>query len=173
MENTFQKPIIPANEQERLKKLYGYGVLETYDSSGSFNKITSLAARIFKTPIGLVSLVDKERVILKGNTGMEGTTEVDRGVSLCSLAILKEDVTVFHNAKEEACLASNPFVMGSFGLTFYAAAPLRTTDGYNIGVVGVADKRAREFTKADQSLLEALASVVMDELEERKLLKAV
>ena len=173
MENTFSIPIIPENDQERLEKLFGYNVLETYDQSGSFQQVALMAAHIFKVPIALVSFVDALRVVFRGNVGMEGTEQVSRGVSLCSLAILSKDVTVFKNAKEEACLLSNPLVTGSFGLRFYAAAPLQSQAGFNIGSVCIVDKKPRDFTLPEQNLLKGLASFVMEDLESKKWLKGV
>ncbi|WP_017731559.1 GAF domain-containing protein [Nafulsella turpanensis] len=169
MENSFGRPIIPENETERLTRLYSYGLTDTYEELGSFKHIASMAAHIFRTPIALVSFVDEKQVIFKANVGMEGTRQVSRGISLCSLSILQEEVTVFENAREEACLLANPLVTGDFGLQFYAAAPLQTPDGYRIGSVCIVDKKPRKFSDAEQELLQGLASAVMEELEEKRL----
>jgi GAF domain-containing protein len=169
MENTFGMQIIPPNEEERLAKLHCFNILNDYDETGTFKHIAAMAAHIFKVPIALVSFVDKEQVFFKGNIGMEGTDSVSRGESLCSLAILKEEATVFENAKEEPCLIANPMVAGSFGLQFYAGAPLKTSDGFNIGTVCILDKKPRKLSGTEQYLLENLASAVMDELEEKQL----
>ena len=164
MINTFGKPIIPYNDKLRVKKLQEYEILDTH-SEGSFKHVASLAAHIFKVPIALVSFVDTERVWFKANVGMEGITEVDRGVSLCSLAILNNGLTIIPDALAEPCLLSNPLVAGSFGLRFYAAAPLKTDDGYNLGSVCIVDKEPREFNLADKVMLQHLAKSVMKELE--------
>ena len=164
MNNTFGIPIIPVDDTLRVRKLYEYEILDT-NSEGSFKHVVSLAAHIFKVPIALVSFVDKDRVWFKANVGMEGTTEVDRGVSLCSLSILNDDLTIFPDALEEPCLLANPLVAGSFGLRFYAAAPLRTEDGFNLGSVCIVDKEPREFNIADKDMLAHLAELVMKELE--------
>ncbi len=171
MENTFGVNIIPANDRERLEKLYGYGMNDSFAKQGSFQHIATMASHIFNTPIALVSFVDKEKVLFKANVGMEESSEVSRGVSLCSLAILKDGVTVFQNAKDEPCLLGNPLVAGNFGLRFYAAAPIKTPDGFNIGAVCVVDKKPRTFSEADRQLLNGLASLVMDELGVQKNLK--
>ena len=168
MENTFGTPIIPDNEAERLANLYAYEILET-PPEGAFNNIATIAAQMFKVPIALISLVDKERVWFKANVGMEGVTETSRGVSLCSLAVLDDQVTVFENTLNGPCLLTTPLVAGEFGLRFYAAAPLKTSDGYNIGAICVVDKESRPFDAGDQRVLEHLAAIVMDELELRYL----
>ena len=144
MNNTFGKNIIPNNEQQRLQALFNYDILET-PKEGAFDHIAEMAARMFNTPIALVSFVDDDRVWFKANHGLHGVTETSRGISLCSLSILKDDVTVFENARQEPCLMANPMVIGEFGLQFYAAAPLITKDGFNIGAVCIVDKEPREF----------------------------
>ena len=164
MNNTFGIPIIPIDDKLRIKKLHEYKILDT-NSEGSFKHVASLAAHIFKVPIALVSFVDKDRVWFKANVGMEGVSEVDRGISLCSLSILNEDLTIFPDALEEPCLLANPLVTGSFGLRFYAAAPLITEDGYNLGSVCIVDKEPRELNVADKDMLAHLAELVMKELE--------
>ncbi len=166
MKNTFAIPIIPENDDERLSVLKRYEILDT-PPEGAFNRIASLAVKMFNTPIALVSLVDKEQVFFKANVGMPGIQYVERGVSLCSLAVLNNEPTVFSNASNEPCLVANPLVAGSFGLKFYAGAPIITHDGYNIGTVCIVDKKPREFTENDKAMLQDLAAIVMDEMEIR------
>ncbi|WP_162056481.1 GAF domain-containing protein [Pontibacter pamirensis] len=165
MDNTFGIPIIPDNEDERLAKLRSLNVLDTYEENGTFKHIAAIASRMFNVPIALVNFVDKDYVVTKARVGVGVSNEVSRGVSLCSLAVLRTDVTVFENAREEPCLLANPMVTGHFGLQFYAAAPLTTSDGFNIGAICVIDMEPRKFSESDQKMLEGLATIVMDEIE--------
>lgn len=167
MKNTFSIPIIPTNDEERLKALYRYEILDT-PPEGAFNHVAELAVKIFNVPIALISLVDRERVFFKANVGMPGVSNVGRGLSLCSLAVLqKEEPVVFENAEKEPCLLANPMVAGSFGLRFYAGAPLITIDGFNIGTLCLVDKKVRKFSEEDRKMLQDLAAIVMDEMEIR------
>jgi len=166
MENTFGINIIPDNDEQRIAALRRYQILDT-PPEGAFDNVARLATQIFKVPISLVSLVDAEQVYFKANIGMGQAKVTSRGVSLCSLAVLKQEVTVFENAPEEPCLLVNPNVAGSFGLKFYAGAPLTTYDGFRIGTLCVIDKTPRPFTKDDEAILEGLAKIVMDEIELR------
>ncbi|WP_210465882.1 MULTISPECIES: GAF domain-containing protein [Rufibacter] len=165
MENTFGIPIIPDNEDERLAKLRSFNILDTHREEGPFKHIASMAARMFNVPIALVNLVEDEYVHTKGNEGLDVTEPVPRGTSLCSLAVLRQEATVFENALQEPCLLANPMVTGGMGLRFYAAAPLTTSDGYNIGALCIVDTEPREFSEAERKVLENLASVVMDNIE--------
>jgi hypothetical protein len=88
-----------------------------------------------------------------------------RGVSLCSLSILRSDVTVFENAVDEPSLLTNPNVAGEFGLKFYAGAPLTTHDGFRIGTLCIIDKTPRSFDASKQQILKGLARIVIDDIE--------
>jgi GAF domain-containing protein len=128
----------------------------------NFNKLAALAAKIFNMPIALISFVDSERVFFKANVGMEGTQNVERGVSFCSLAILDKDVTVVDQPLNDVCTLANPLVTGSFGLRFYAGAPIITPNGYCIGTLCIVDKKQRYITEDQKDLLADIASIVMD-----------
>ncbi|MES2702419.1 MAG: GAF domain-containing protein [Bacteroidota bacterium] len=171
MNNTFGKPIIPENEEGRIKDLNSYVTLDGYPDK-YFNEIAKIIAQSFGMPIALISLVGNEYVEFKGNFGMEGTNRADRGVSLCSLAVLDPQPTIFNDALQEPCLLSNPLVTGSFGLRFYAGVPLTTAEGYNIGSVCVVDQKVRSFSDNDVALLTRFANNVMEELENRRIKKA-
>ncbi|WP_231862201.1 GAF domain-containing protein [Rufibacter sp. DG15C] len=158
-------PIIPENEEQRVAKLRSLDILDTHQEEGPFKHIASMAARMFNVPIALVNLVDRDFVYTKASHGLDNPTPVPRGTSLCSLAILREDVTVFENALEEPCLLANPMVTGEFGLRFYAAATLTTSDGHNIGALCIVDQESRTFSDIDQRILENLASIITEEIQ--------
>lgn len=162
MENHFiGKDLIPENEPERLKTVQRYLAIIP---EGYFVNLANIMAKTFNTPIALISFVDKTQVPFVGNYGMEDVKVVPRGLSLCSLAILDEAPTVFEDALKEPCLLANPLVTGSFGLRFYAGAPILTNDGYAIGTACIVDKEPRPFSSEDISMLEYFANVAMEEV---------
>jgi GAF domain-containing protein len=134
---------------------------------GYFNRLANIIARTFGVPIALVSLVEQNEVEFPGNFGMTDTKTVSRGLSLCSLAILDDSPTIFNDALKEPCLLTNPLVTGSFGLRFYAGAPILTYDNFAIGTVCVVDKMQREFGDMDKQLLQYFAHLAMQEMETR------
>ncbi|AKD04219.1 GAF domain-containing protein [Pontibacter korlensis] len=168
MDNTLTSLQDSAKEEERIAKLYGYNITKEYVKSGTFQHVVGMAAHIFNVPIALINFQDKEHALIDSSIGLDGYDIVDRDVTLCSQAILREEVTVFRNAKEEPCLSNNPFVHGDFGLRFYAGAPIRTLEGYCIGVLGIGDTKPRDFTTEDEDVLEGLAAIIVNELEENK-----
>ncbi len=166
MINTFSVPVIPQNDEDRLRALNYYQLLDTPPEK-AFTNLAHIIAEVFDMPVALISLVDRERVFFKANVGMQGVTNTSRGVSLCALAVLDDQPTVFEDALESPCLIANPLVQGDFGLRFYAGAPLTTPDGYHIGTVCVVDKKPREFSEANRRLLQRFASAVMHDIETR------
>ena len=71
------------------------------------------------------------------------------------------------NAIEDPRTLANPLVCGNFGLRFYAAAPLQTKDGHNIGNICVIDKKPRYLNSEQISLLYDMGRIVVDEFELR------
>jgi sigma-B regulation protein RsbU (phosphoserine phosphatase) len=143
-----------------------YDVLDT-PPDGAFDRITSMAARLFGVPIAIVSIVDHDRIWFKSHHGL-ATTEIGRDPGLCASAILDTGAYVVSDARNDPRTLANPLVAGEMGLQFYAAAPLTTSDGYNLGTVCVLDTSPREVTDEEMQTLRDLAAVVIDELELRR-----
>jgi GAF domain-containing protein len=155
----------PANESDRLAALRRYDILDT-PPDGSFDHLTQLAATLFNVPIALVSLVDEDRIWFKSRHGVD-VSQIDRVPGLCASAILSQELYIVENAREDLRTLSNPLVAGSFGLRFYAAAPLLTKEGYNLGTFCIIDRKQRYITEPQKEILKQLANIVMDEMEIR------
>mgnify|MGYP001104967032 CR=1 FL=1 len=78
-------PKITKNEAERLKSLKGYELLDTLPEQ-DFEDITKIASEICKTPIALITLIDKDRQWFKSNRGLN-VTETPRDHAFCAHAI--------------------------------------------------------------------------------------
>jgi GAF domain-containing protein len=166
LENTFGRDIIPPNEEERLKNLEKYKILYT-QSEPIFDQFAAVTATMLNVPLAMINFVDKDQVWTKANQEGEMGNKIERGTSLCSLAILRDSVTVFEDTLTEPFLLSNPLVAGEYGLRFYAAAPIKTSEGFNIGSVCIVDNVARKFSAEDQGKLEGLAEMIRMEIEKR------
>ena len=160
---------LPVNEEQRIESLKRYNILDT-PPDGNFDHITKLASTLFKVPIALITLVDKDRIWFKSAYGL-AVNQINREPGLCASAILSDDLYIVENAIEDPRTFVNPLVAGEFGLRFYAAAPLQTKDNYNLGTLCIIDKEPREFSKEEKEILKQLASIVMDEMEMRLALR--
>ncbi len=155
------------DEDERLAALQRYDILDSSPEPG-FDRITALAAKLFSVPVSTISLVDRCRVWFKSRVGWQDA-QVTREESLCSWAVLQEEVLVIHDARLDQRLRDNPFVQVEPGIRFYAGAPLITADGFNLGTLCIVDTEPREqFDEAQRQTLADLAAVVVGELELRR-----
>jgi len=152
-----------AVETGRMNAVHRYHILDT-PSDGAFDRVTRIAAAMLKAPIAIVTIVDTDRIWFKSKVGLD-VEEIGRAPGLCASAILQPDVWVVEDAIHDPRTLANPLVSGALGLQFYAGAPLRTYDGYNLGTMCVIDREPRAFSPDDQNILEDFAAVVMDELE--------
>ncbi len=157
--------ILPPNEQERLAAVKRYNILDT-PPDGAFDHITTLAARFFKVPIAIISIVDTDRIWFKSHYGVD-VQQIDRDPGLCASAILQDTAWLVTDAKLDPRTLTNPLVAGEFGLRFYAGVQLRTSDGFNLGMICVLDKQPRQVTEEEVTTLQILAALVVDQLELR------
>ena len=157
--------MISGDEDARIAAVRRYEILDS-PPDGAFDRVTELAARLFKVPISIVSIVDEDRIWFKSRHGID-VEQVGRDPGLCASAILQDGSLVVADALVDPSVLANPLVAGEFGLRFYAGAPLRTWDGHSLGTVCVIDKEPREFSEGDVATLEQLAAIVVHELELR------
>ncbi len=155
----------PADEKARVAAIRRYDILDT-PPDGAFDRITRLAAKILKTPIAIISIVDHDRIWFKSKVGLDAP-EIGRSPGLCASAILQDEPWIVADARKDPRTLANPLVAGDFGLQFYAGVPLHTRDGHNLGTMCVIDREPREISADDVEVLEDLAAIVIDELELR------
>src|ERR1700760_4178110 len=112
MINTFHTDIIPANDQQRVKALERYRLLDT-PKEKIFDNMTVLAAETFRVPVSLISLVGAETVFFKSAVGVGNLKCADRGESLCALAIMRPEAMVIEDTLLEPTVAdSTPIKAG-------------------------------------------------------------
>lgn len=157
---------LPPDEARRIAEIRRLEILDT-PPDGVFDRLASVAARVFDVPIAIVSIVDTDRIWFKATHGIEGVEQVGRDAGLCASAILQSTPWVINDASADPRTLANPLVAGDLGLRFYAAAPLTTSTGHNLGTLCVIDREPREVTEREMAILVELAAVVVDELELR------
>ncbi|HEX8506485.1 MAG TPA: GAF domain-containing protein [Hymenobacter sp.] len=158
--------LIPSYEHQRLAALQAYQVLGT-PGQELFNDFVGVVAKLFDTPIALVSLVRADDVVFIGNEGLPDALVVNREDSMCSVAILNDGLTEFNDVAADPCELVNPFVAQQMKLGFYAGQALRTPSGQAVGSLCVIDRRPRQLSPQEGQLLQELALVAQELLRLR------
>lgn len=156
-----------SDEEERLRALRQYDILDT-PAEESFDRITRIAKSIMQAPIATVTLVDRDRQWFKSRQGIE-MAESSRQNSICAYTIQKDEPLVVPDTLNDARFRNNPHVTHGIKVRSYVGVPLRTATGHRIGALCIMDVKSREVTQAQLDALQALARLVVDELELRKL----
>jgi len=152
-------------EAGRLAALQRIELLDT-EPERAFDDIVNVLAQVCEAPMAAVSLVDESRQWFKARRGL-AAEQTPRSQAFCAFTILQTGIFEVPDALSDERFASNPLVAGPPFVRFYAAAPLRSPDGYAVGTLCVLDRKPKKLTKSQREVLRALADQVNDQVELR------
>ncbi|WP_109125078.1 PAS domain S-box protein [Dyella sp. C11] len=158
---------LASDEGRRLERLLSLGVLDS-EAEPLFDALTRAASLLTGAPIALMTLVDDRRQWFKSNIGLEGTAETSRDIAFCSYTILGDEPFVVRDAMKDPRFSDNPLVTDAPHIRFYAGAPITLGDGLRMGALCVIDRRPRELSEQQASILRELARAAAEALEQRK-----
>ena len=163
-------PIL-ADEDQRLASLGEYG-LAPDDCQGELGLVLDVARRLFDVSTVLVSFVERDRVIFPARFGLD-VCAIDRGPAFCSHILGHVGPLVVLDTSLDVRFHDNPFVVEAPRVRFYAGAPLVSPSGHTLGTLCLQDGSPRNaFSRSEQDNLVALAALVLDKLESRRLTRA-
>jgi PAS domain S-box-containing protein len=153
-----------ANEAERLGALRRLGILDTA-AEAEFDALARAASLACGVPISLLTLVDEHRQWFKANIGLEGVTETPRELAFCAHAIKGSALMEVPDATQDARFAHNTLVTGPPGIQFYAGAPIRLSNGHNVGTLCVIDLQPLQLNNTQREILCCLAKAAACAIE--------
>jgi len=139
-----------------------YGILDTINDS-SFHRITRLTAASLNAEVAIISIIDENQISFKSAYGLNmkqipssiGAPNQSNGLPLNGMDGA-DLMTLTHRT-----------VANNMGLEFYAALPLKTSNGYLIGTLCVMDKLPRLLTEQQFLLLRDYRDMIMELFELR------
>lgn len=165
MEKKIRKSIAP-DEKSGSEKLNAYRILYTR-STKFFDELAKLTAAMFNVQIAVINFVDQDSVWRKEGQPSCCPPGSYRETSICSLAILSECLGTFEGLSAAPKLMTNALIAGELGMNFYAAAPVLTDEGVQVGTVCIVDKAHRNFLPQEQEKLEWVAQMIQKEMNKR------
>ncbi len=153
---------LPGNETERLAHIRREKICSLRNPL--FDQLLQLTASILKTPIAAISIIEEERQIFLGITGLDAT-ETTRDEAFCAHTILDDKIMVVENAAEDYRFHDNPLVTGEPRIASYAGAPLITKSNLALGALCAIDHQPRKFSDKDLEVLSTLSRCVIQLFE--------
>lgn len=156
-------PAPDQRENDRLRSLYNYGILDTAPEI-HYDELVRAAAKLCGAVGAVIGFVDRDRTWMKASTGLS-RREFPRRHSMTGAVVdlgaplVVPDLTTDPRFRENLSVSSPDLVRA------YAGVPLMGLDGLPLGAIGVYDRRPREFTMADIGALNALAELAVALLE--------
>ncbi|MBK0127412.1 EAL domain-containing protein [Pantoea sp. S61] len=156
------------NEVARLAALASYQQADALPEN-ALDRLTTLAARLFRVPTAFVSLIDDQRQLFASRYGLN-ITGTARSVAFCDHTLAQGEILCVPDALADPRFRDSPLVHGYPHIRFYAGIPLTTPDGHHIGTVCLTDTQPRPpLTDDDRQHLADIAALVMDRMEVHRL----
>lgn len=150
-------------ESARLSAIRRLRVLDRLGED-ALARIVRLATNLAGAEMGAIHVIDatEQRRIAAVGVPLEDWPRSD---SMCTLVVDGDRGVYCEDATLDPRFGYTSFTKGDTPVRFYAASPLRTTDGHVLGTLCVFDLEARTMTEEQQALLDDLADLVMLHME--------
>jgi signal transduction histidine kinase len=157
------------HEQQRLAMLTAANLLDT-PAEETFDRFTRLASAILKTPVALVSLVDRHRQFFKSSVGLPEQWATRRETplshSFCQHVVSTTEPLSIADARIHPLLRDN-LAIADLGVIAYLGIPLTTAEGFTLGSLCAIDITPREWSEEEVESLSDLAALVIEKIELR------
>ncbi|MEK7322007.1 MAG: GAF domain-containing protein [Pseudomonadota bacterium] len=156
-----EAPAEKLRDARRMASLVATGLMDS-PPSGSFDRITRLAAKLLDVPTALVTLVDQDRQFFKSQTGLPEPWATARQTplshSFCQWVVTSKEHLVVSDARRHPLLRDNLAVQ-QIGVIAYAGIPLSAGENQILGSFCAIDGKPHQWTKYELDTLNDLALI--------------
>lgn len=161
-------PPLPMNELSRQRLIDAHPCLVESNSDAFLDEVVKIAALYFKTPICLITILDRKRQWFRARVGTD-LQETPRADSFCAYSVAIGDSVEVCDAQQDERFRCNPLVTGEPGIRYYAGVPLVLEGGLVLGNLCVIDTQPRPLmSAADKAMLEQIARLATTRLDEMR-----
>ena len=150
------------NDPTRLAALNATGMMDS-DEDEELDILTRLAAKVLKTPVALVSLVDERRQFFKSQVGLpdpwDKSRETPLSHSFCQWVVSSDQELVVDDARTHQVLSKNGATL-DMGVVAYAGVPIKAASGETIGSFCAIETEHRNWNDEDLAILRDLGQLV-------------
>jgi GAF domain-containing protein len=136
----------------------------------AFDRVAALIRRVLDVPVGLVSLVDRDRQVFPGQSGLPApwseTRQTPLTHSFCQYVVRTAEPLIVADARLHPQLRTN-LAIDDLGVIAYAGIPLIDLDGSVAGSLCAIDTEPHDWTDAELENLRDLAATCSAELQLR------
>lgn len=154
---------------ERLAALEATGLLDS-PASPALDRLTRLTTELLGVPSAVVTLVDRNRQVFAGASGLgdrwAASRETPLDYSFCQHVVAQASPLVVTDALRHPLVYDN-LAVAEDGVMAYAGMPLITSEGQTLGSFCAFDTKPKVWSERDLQILEDLAQAAMTEIELR------
>lgn len=162
-------PPLPLNELSRQALLDEHPCLLEHHADPLLDEVVKMAASYFKTPIALITILDRKRQWFRARVGT-ALQETPRSDSFCAYSVAIGESVEVCDALQDERFRCNPLVTGEPGIRYYAGVPLAFDDGVILGNLCVIDTVPRPpMSTADMAMLTQMGRLAMGRLNEMRI----
>lgn len=171
MDNDNHKTLAKVLQSDRLAELEATGLLDS-SVEETFDRFTRLASTILKTPVSLVSLVDRERQFFKSSIGLQepwaSSRETPLSHSFCQQVVETSQPLCIVDARIDPLFKEHLATL-ELGIVAYLGVPITTAKGHTLGSFCAIDTKPREWSPEELATLSDLTALLIGQVEFRLL----
>ncbi|KAE9335474.1 hypothetical protein PF008_g13466 [Phytophthora fragariae] len=153
---TFSKPPMPADEQQRINAIEKGGLSKIEDTE-ELDLICELLAREMKCSTGCVTLINEdEQHVLASNAEPLRQLHMPRDQSFCQHTVMNDTPLLVPNPEADIRFQNLPAV-SAMDIKFYVGFPLKDRNDQVVGSVCCFDSNTRDVTQSQYSTMKKLA----------------
>lgn len=160
------------NDPKRLQALEKTQLMGT-EREEAFDRLATLAARILKAPLTIISLVSEKTQFFKAAYGLPAPIDELRAIpidgSICRYT-LKGQAIIANDASQDPLLKFHP-ATGPWKIGAFIAIPMVTSENQVLGAFCAVHPHVHEWTQDEIKFMEDITASVMTEINLRQQVK--